>query len=138
MRERIIADTGPLVAFLSVRDKHHEWAVETTRNLDSPFFTNDAVITESCHLLRRTRDGAERLLSLIERGSLQIEFNLSEEVSRVMKLMKRYEDLPMSLADSCIVRMAENIPGSRVFTLDEDFAIYRKLGRQVIPLIAPF
>ena len=55
-----------------------------------------------------------------------------------MKLMNQYEDLPMSFADACVVRMTENIADSKVFTLDEDFSVYRKLGRQVIPLIAPF
>ena len=127
-----------MVAFLSKRDNHHEWVVEATRNLDSPFFTNTAVITESCYLLRGTHNGVSRLLSMIHRGSLRIEFSLRIEVSRVMKLMKQYEDLPMSFADACVVRMAENIADSKVFTLDEDFSVYRKLGRQVIPLIAPF
>ena len=75
---------------------------------------------------------------MIYRGSLRIEFSLRIEVSRVMKLMKQYEDLPMSFADACVVRMTENIADSKVFTLAEEFSVYRKLGRQVIPLIAPF
>lgn len=44
----------------------------------------------------------------------------------------------MSLADACLVRMAENYDEAAMLTLDQDFTIYRKNGRQVIPLIAPF
>jgi len=47
-------------------------------------------------------------------------------------------DRPMSLADACLVRMAELYDEAAVLTLDSDFTIYRKNGRQVIPLIAPF
>ena len=34
--------------------------------------------------------------------------------------------------------MAELYDEAAVLTLDGDFAIYRKNGRQIIPLIAPF
>jgi hypothetical protein len=43
----------------------------------------------------------------------------------------------MSLADACIVRMAEINDRAAVFTLDSDFSIYRKNGRTPIDLIFP-
>ncbi len=43
----------------------------------------------------------------------------------------------MSLADACLVRMAETRPGAVVLTLDTDFHVYRKNGRQTIPAILP-
>jgi predicted nucleic acid-binding protein len=49
--------------------------------------------------------------------------------------MKRYENVPMSLADACLVRMSELILGSCILTLDSDFQIYRKNNDQVIDLI---
>jgi predicted nucleic acid-binding protein len=52
-------------------------------------------------------------------------------------LMRKYGDVPMSLADACLVRLAEIIPHSIVLTLDRDFTVYRKHGRQVIPLLIP-
>jgi predicted nucleic acid-binding protein len=51
--------------------------------------------------------------------------------------MSRYRDAPMSLADACLVRLAERIPDCRLFTLDSDFAHYRRSGRHTIPLLAP-
>lgn len=46
-------------------------------------------------------------------------------------------NIPMSLADGCLVRMAEAESKAVVLTLDEDFKIYRKNNRQVIPTIMP-
>ena len=51
--------------------------------------------------------------------------------------MQKYADVPMSVADACLVRMAETIPQSIIFTLDDDFRTYRRHGRQVIPLLIP-
>ena len=51
--------------------------------------------------------------------------------------MRKYADVPMSLADACLVRMAELNAHSSVLTLDRDFRVYRKHGRQVIPLAMP-
>ena len=59
------------------------------------------------------------------------------EREAMRKLIHKYADLPMSLADACLVRMAEQFTRSAVLTLDRDFRIYRKHGRQVIPLIVP-
>jgi len=41
----------------------------------------------------------------------------------------------MSLADACLVRLAELTERSAVFTTDCDFTVYRKHGRRKIPLI---
>jgi hypothetical protein len=45
--------------------------------------------------------------------------------------------VPMSLADACLVRMTELHASSVVMTLDSDFSVYRKRGRQVIRLVIP-
>jgi len=98
----------------------------------------EAVLTEAFFLARRLGPGAqEAVLQFVERGALQLCFSLVEEWAIVGKLLRKYQDTPMSLADGCIVRMAEQHPRSTVFTLDGDFAIYRKHGRQRIPLLSP-
>ena len=43
----------------------------------------------------------------------------------------------MSFADACLVRMAERYTEGVIFTLDNDFSIYRKNGRQMIPTLTP-
>lgn len=64
-------------------------------------------------------------------------FSLAKEVESVKELQKRYSDQPMSLADACLVRMAELHATSKVLTIDSDFSVYRKQGRRVIPVITP-
>lgn len=76
-------------------------------------------------------------MELGERGFLRADFALSEEWSSVRDLMRKYADVPMSLADACLVRMVELTPDARLVTLDSDFSVYRKNGRQVIRTITP-
>jgi hypothetical protein len=51
--------------------------------------------------------------------------------------MARYRNVPMSLADATLVRLAELNDESRVFTLDADFRIYRRHRNQIIPVLMP-
>ena len=43
----------------------------------------------------------------------------------------------MSLADACLMRMAEQYSAGVVLTLDRHFHVYRKSGRLVIPTLTP-
>jgi len=133
-----LVDTGPLIALFDRRDVHHDWTVATLGSVIGPLATCEAVLTETCFLLKRQFGGAEEIFELLGRGLLQIRFDLANEHERVGQLLKRYADLPTSLADACLVRMAEVIPSARLMTLDRDFLVYRKLGRQLIPLLTPF
>jgi uncharacterized protein len=45
--------------------------------------------------------------------------------------------VPMSVADACLVRMAEIFKNHVVFTLDSDFHIYRKQRHEAISCIIP-
>jgi predicted nucleic acid-binding protein len=74
---------------------------------------------------------------LINSQKLKIPFRLIDEFSMVHQLTQRYQSVPMSLADACLVRMAEIYPNSLVLTLDRDFRIYRKNKNEIIPLVIP-
>jgi hypothetical protein len=43
----------------------------------------------------------------------------------------------MSLADACLVRMTEIDHELTIITLDDDFRVYRRHGRQAVPVIMP-
>lgn len=133
----IIVDTGPLVAFLSRTDSQHEVTVAEFRQLFPPFFTCEPVITEAAHLLRRILHGTHPLLQMLDSGLLVIRFQLSSEHKQVRRLLAKYSDIPISLADACLIRMSEQIEDPLVFTLDDDFRVYRRNGRQIIPTIIP-
>jgi len=42
------------------------------------------------------------------------------------------------LADACLVRMSETLPGPVILTTDADFRIYRRHSRQIVPCVTPF
>ncbi len=135
---RVIIDTGPLVAYLDRDSEFHGWARDRFRELTEPLFTCEAVLTETLFLLKRGGLDPDAALALVERGELICDFEGGEEIAPLRRLLRKYRDLPATLADACLVRMAELAQDSVVFTLDRDFVVYRKNGRQVIPLLAPF
>jgi uncharacterized protein len=137
MSQPTIVDTGPLVAVFDRSQRDHEWAKSQTIGLSPGLLTCEPVLTEAFFLLRRARGGARDLIDFINRGGLVLAFRLADEWAAVAKLMDRYANVPMSLADACLVRMAEQHTNSTVFTLDSDFKIYRKNNRQVVPTIMP-
>ena len=132
-----MVDTGPLVAYLVRDSEHHEWACDQMRNLFPPLLTCEPVLTEAAHILRRHRLDAERLLDLVETGVLICPFKLQDESLSVKQLLRRYRNVPMSLADACLVRMAECANEPLLLTTDSDFRIYRRHGRLQIPLLFP-
>ena len=134
---KVLLDTGPLIAFLNKKDQYHEWALAQFATMTPPLLTCEAVLSETCFLMRHYQRGAATVLSLIERELLAVRFRLEEELSAIRVLMDKYEDVPMSLADASLVRMTEQIADSVVFTLDRDFKIYRRSRRKVIPTILP-
>lgn len=137
MRRYVILDTGPLVALLNRSDRHHGWAREQWTHIAPPLLTCEAVLAEACFLVRRFDGGQAAVLALASRGVLDLSFHVAEETTAVSRLLKKYQDVPMSLADACLVRMAERCAESVVFTMDSDFMVYRKNGRQLIPMLAP-
>lgn len=132
-----IIDTGPLVALLDPDEKYHKWADDQIQKLSGPLLVCESVLTEATFLLKRVPDRQTGVLELLRIGALEIKFSLAENAAAVKVLLDKYHDIGISLADACIVRMTELYPEHPVFTLDSDFHIYRKHGRQSIQLIAP-
>jgi hypothetical protein len=82
--KHVVADTGPLVAFLNSRDAHHDWAVGVLGGVEPPLLTCEAVISEACFFVRQIDGGPDAFL-----------------------------------------------------TLDDDFRVYRRHGRETVPAILP-
>ena len=135
---RLLCDTGPLVAFLNRGDQYHAWAGEQFDQITQPLVTCEALISEIVFLLQSEQLPADPLFEAIERGAVQVQFSAEEHWPDLRRLLNKYADLPMSFADACLVRMAELAGRCQVFTTDRHFRVYRRHGRDVIPLIAPF
>ena len=137
MTASAIVDAGPLVAFLVKGEAHGDWVRAQFARLAGPLITCEAAFAEAAYLVSADTAGPRRLVEMVRRGHLALPFRLQEEVAAVDALLRRYADVPMSLADTCLVRMSELHPELPLLTLDRDFRIYRRHGRQVIPLICP-
>ena len=137
MKGPVIVGTGPLVALVNRREQEHAWVREQWGGISPPALTCEAVISEGCFLLQDVHGGITALMRLLERDVVRVAFDLTDELPAVVKLLKRYSSVPMSLADACLVRMSEQFSQSPVLTLDSDFGNYRKNGRGVIPALIP-
>ena len=133
----VLIDTGPLVAFLNRRERFHAWAAEVLDAIEPPIFTCDPVLSEACFLLQNVSGGQDAVLALVSRGIVRSDFRVASEIDSLRVLMKKFSDVPMSLADACLVRMTELDQQSVVLTLDSDLRVYRRNRRQVVPTISP-
>ena len=138
MKGRVIVDTGPLVALLNRNDSRHAWVKQQLRDAAPLMITCEAVPAEATYLTRETVGARAALIEMIDEEFLAIGKALADHHSAILRMVKRYRYLPMSLADACLVRLAELHPQSPVLTLDSDFTIYRKNSRQVIEVLRPF
>jgi predicted nucleic acid-binding protein len=134
---RAIVDTGPLVAFLDRAERHHRWVVDCIDEIQAPLLVCEPVLAEAMHLLARHPKAHGALFDLLQNGALSLAFRIGENLDPLRNLLHKYRDTPMSLADACLVRMAEIHGQHAVFTLDSDFSVYRKHGRQPLTLIQP-
>jgi predicted nucleic acid-binding protein len=109
--------------------------VQETSEHGSPDKTQ--MISEASFLLRQHQRGASGVLAFVESGAPRLAMSLAEEAAAVRKLFGRYHNVPASLADVCLVRMAEVYDRCLVLSRDSDFHIYRSHGRKTIPLSRP-
>lgn len=130
-----LVDAGFLVALVRREDSHHLWAAMQAQRLPPPWRTCEAVLSEAFHLVGLR--GAPALQTLLGRRALVIAFRLADDLESVLRLMRKYAQVPMSLADACLVRMTETVGTVELITTDTDFRIYRRHGRQAIPCVMP-
>jgi len=135
MARNVLVDAGFLVALLSSRDTHHAWAVTQASELPPPWSTCEAVLSEAFHLLGDR--GVASLGALLRRRAVLVSFALAENLESLVKLIEKYSNVPMGLADACLVRMTETLADPVILTTDRDFRVYRRHSRQVVPCVTP-
>jgi len=121
----VLLDSSVIVALFDRSQLAHSACVEVVRGLAGPFLTCEAVIVESCHLLRNLEGAREAVLENIAAGIFQISFQISQEASAVKALLTKYRDRRIDLADACLIVLANEHETGDILTLDNDFRIYR-------------
>jgi uncharacterized protein len=130
---RGIADTGFIVAFANRRDRYFRWAHGLAEKVSAPLLTCEAVVAEAAYLLR---DSA-LVVRLLHTGLIKLDFEMPAHQQELSKLASRYADRSPDLADLCLIRMSELNSKLPVFTVDEDFLMYRRNGKERIPVLMP-
>ena len=121
----VLLDTGVVVAWLDRSERFHQAAVNALENSTAPLITCEAVIAESCYLLRKLKGAAEAVLANVAEGIFGLPLPLSKSASEVRRIMLKYRDLEIDLADACLIQMASEYRVSEVLTLDREFQVYR-------------
>ncbi len=134
----VLVDTGLIVAILDRRELHHSDCLAFVENSHDVLVACDAVIAEACHILRRLNGAARDLLTDIEVGRYMTEYRLRERTSHLQRLLAKYADVPMTLADACLVDLAKIHNTGRILTLDSDFRVYRWGRNQPFELLIDF
>ncbi len=138
MATKNIADAGFIIAYLDPDEaRNHEWAKEQFAR-QGQFVTCAAVLAEACARLAYAGQRQSRVLGMVDAGALALDFKEAAHMSRLIRLMDKYANRPMDLADACLIVMAEEARDVMIYTLDrEDFSIYRRHGREVVPFTSP-
>ena len=134
----MLTDTGPLVALINVADQHHARCAAALSALPAePLLTTWPCFTEAMHLL--WRDGGHRyqtaLWDMYRNGRLLLHGLTAIEISRMAQLMQQYRDTPMALADASLVAVAESLGLRQVFTVDQQFYMYRLVDGAVLAVV---
>lgn len=134
----MLVDAGPLIAIVDSKDPFHARCARALESLILPFHTSWPALTETSHFI--TRRGSDRnrraFWKLIRRGAIVPHELTLSDLPRLETLMQTYADLPMDLADASLVVLAEKLGMRRIFTLDEDFRVYRIGGRKAFEIVA--
>lgn len=121
----VLIDTGCIVALLDRSEKHHEACKNIIAKLPNPLVTCEAVLAESCYLLRDLKGAAETVIENVNQGIFQVPFRINMVSKRIVYLLKKYSKQPIDLADACLICLAEEYSVASILTLDSDFQAYR-------------
>src|SRR5258708_19875542 len=94
------------------------------RSLEAPLVTCEAVIAESCYLLRNLPGAPEAVIENVAAGIFQVPFQLSREAVGVKQVLRKYRDRRIDLAGACLIRLADEFETADIFTLAKYFPLY--------------
>jgi uncharacterized protein len=128
-------DAGPMVALLSLRDRHHRACRTALRAVREELVTVWPAVVEAMYLLRSAENQDLLCEMLMEESPRVLPLDLAD-MAAMRRLIQKYGDRPMDLADAALVHVAEREGIRKVFTIDRtDFSVYRVGGKpfSIIP-----
>lgn len=135
MAGEIVLDTGAVVSVLDRRQRFHDACAEFFRTSEARIVTTEAVLTESTYLLSSVPGGVSTCLDFVLRSGIVVVPSSETSLRRCRLLIDKYSDLPMDFTDSTLVVLAEELNTDIVFTVDQDFTVYRIRGRKPFRIV---
>lgn len=136
--QKAIIDSGPLIALFDKSDKYHKKVLSFLKAYNGELITSWPVITEVSHMLDFNLQVQIDLLKWCEMGGLEI-YNISQnEIINIIKMMEKYIDIPMDLADGSLIYIASKEKIENIVSIDSDFDIYRTLKKQSLKNLLNF
>ena len=130
--QKTIVDSGPLIALFDKNDKYHQVVVNFFRDFQGEFITTWAVITEVTHMLDFNLKVQIDFLKWVELGALTL-YNIEQsELREIIRMMSKYTNVPMDLADSTLMYVAQKEKITDIVSIDSDFDIYRTIKKQAL------
>jgi len=127
----IVLDTGGLYAALDANEALHGRAVAALVAATPPRVVSPFVLAELDYLIA-SRVGHQAQMALIDevaRGAYQLELFSSEDVGHAKRIMERYADLRIGLADASVVVLANRHRTLELLCTDErHFRVLRGTG----------
>ena len=133
----VLLDTGAIVALLDKNERHHRSCLSALEAVAAPLVTCEAVITESCYLLRSLPGAPKAILENVVAGTFQIPFQLSRAAAHIQRVLRKYKDREVDFADACLIHLANEFHSGEILTLDHDFEIYRWSVNKPFHLLIP-
>ena len=137
--KNIIVDAGPLIALFDKDDKYHNSVLKFLKTFDGQLITSWPVITEVTHLLSFNVNVQIDFLEWLKREAVTIVNLENIHLERIIQLSKKYSDVPMDLADSSLIVIAELTNITDIITIDSDYYIYKTKNKKLLNnLLLPF
>jgi len=137
--KNIIVDAGPLIALFDKDDKYHNSVLKFLKTFDGQLITSWPVITEVTHLLSFNVNVQIDFLEWLKREAVTIVNLENIHLERIIQLSKKYSDVPMDLADSSLIVIAELTNITDIITIDSDYYIYKTKNKKLLNnILLPF
>ncbi len=128
--QNTLIDAGPIISLFDRDDKNHEAVKSFLSKFKGHLITTWPVITEASHMLSFNMNVQIDFLTWITRKAVAIFPLAVDHLERLIELAKKYEDLPIDLADGSLIVASEILNITNIVTIDSDYYVYRTKDRK--------
>jgi hypothetical protein len=122
--ERLLADTGYLVALGRQADPYHKRALRFASRFDGELFTSSAIVVEACHFL--SAGSQVDLLNMAQSDRLRVAEVPVTSYGDLAVTIEKYADADVDFADASLLWLADRTGLRRILTVDvRDFSVLR-------------